>query len=134
MEAQAEKERVEAERAAGREGEDGEPAPRPKQKRRRANPAAGGEGTGSAAEAVEGELRRNKLSSRINYDIVTLLSQTLDEDVEHMPNAPGPVGSLADVPRTFSEALMRSGAGSSHADDASFTGGGSSHGDVEPAY
>ena len=48
---------------------------------------------GSAAEAAAAELRRNKLSSRINYDVVQILSQTLDEDAEHMPDAPGPVGS-----------------------------------------
>ena len=50
---------------------------------------------GSAAEAAAAELRRNKLSSRINYDVVHVLSQTLDEDAEHMPDGPGPVGSLS---------------------------------------
>ena len=31
---------------------------------------------GSAAEAAAAELRRNKLSSRINYHVVQILSQT----------------------------------------------------------
>ena len=46
---------------------------------------------GSAAAAVATELRRNKLSSRINYDIVNILAQTLDEDVDQF-RAPGPIG------------------------------------------
>lgn len=49
----------------------------------------------TAAEAVAGELRRNKLSSRINYEVVQILSQTFDEDMEHMPTGPGGLACLA---------------------------------------
>ena len=87
-------------------------------KRQRREPAAWANAApGSVADAVAGELRRNKLSSRINYDIVQILSQTLDEDAERMPTVPGLILDSAGAPRheplepelqtsSFSEALQ----------------------------
>eukprot|EP00966_Prymnesium_polylepis_P158243 3657501-Prymnesium_polylepis.1 len=62
--AKAEEERLAAERA-GEEGEEGaDPRPaRPKKRSRKGDPRA------SVEEAVEEELRRNRVSSRINYDL-----------------------------------------------------------------
>ena len=117
---------------------------RPPMSKRQRRELAEARGTGagssaaSVADAVEAELRRNKISSRINYDIVNILSQTLDEDMERMPNAPGPVGSLADMGARgmeFSEALRwdgsRSSRGGDRDDAASLVA--SSHGE-EPTY
>ena len=104
LEAQAEKaaQREEAMRAAAERGEPIDPADaggagrkKPGLSKRQRREAQEARAPGSAAEAAAAELRRNKLSSRINYDVVQILSQTLDEDAEHMPDGPGPVGSLA---------------------------------------
>ena len=46
---------------------------------------------GTVADAVVGELRRNKLSARINYEVVHILSQNLQEDATGFPDAPGPI-------------------------------------------
>ena len=103
LDAQAEKAaaREEARRLAVERGEDVEDGVPTRSKRpsgsgskRQRREAQEARAPGSAAEAAAAELRRNKLSSRINYDVVQILSQTLEEDAEHMPDAPGPVGSL----------------------------------------
>ena len=67
---------------------------RPKRRRTANSGAEGGSGTAAtAAEAVEAELRRNKqLSSRINYDVVSLLARTATEDAPSMPGG-GPITS-----------------------------------------
>jgi len=99
LEAQAEKAaaREEEERAAIERGEipglynGGRKKPLSKRQRR---DAAASRVPGSAAEAAEAELRRNKKSSRINYDVVQILSRNLDDDAEHMPDGPGPVMSM----------------------------------------
>ena len=86
-------------------------------RQRRESAAWANAAPGSVADAVAGELRRNKLSSRINYDIVQILSQTLDEDAERMPTVPGLILDSAGAPRhepldpelqtsSFSEALQ----------------------------
>ena len=63
-------------------GEDVSETERRKARKRTARPRAG-----TAAEAVEGELRKNKqLSSRINYDVVDLLARTLPYDISLMPD------------------------------------------------
>jgi len=88
--------RTEAERLAAERGETLEPgAARPKRpalSKKQRREAQEARAPGTAAEAAAAELRRNKLSSRINYDVVQILSQTLEEDAESMPNAPGPLG------------------------------------------
>ncbi|EOD23757.1 hypothetical protein EMIHUDRAFT_443983 [Emiliania huxleyi CCMP1516] len=126
LEAQAAKQAAREQMAAAR-GLDGETAEallaagqrrRPKKRARRGE--QGGRGAASsAAEAVEGELRRNRqLSSRINYDVVSLLAQSVPEDAAAMPGGGEggggglsvPLGSLA-PPRSpreeerFSETL-----------------------------
>lgn len=54
--------------------------------RKRKNDGGRGGGASSAAEAVEEELRRNRaLSSRINYDVVSLLALT-EADAPSMPS------------------------------------------------
>jgi len=93
LEAQAAKQAAREQMAAAR-GLDGETAEallaagqrrRPKKRARRGE--QGGRGAASsAAEAVEGELRRNRqLSSRINYDVVSLFAQSVPEDAAAMP-------------------------------------------------
>ena len=75
--------REEAARAAGADGAPtitdetaGAPAAAPARKRARKSASAPRPAASNVAEAVEGELRRNKsLSHRINYDVVSLLSQ-----------------------------------------------------------
>lgn len=45
-------------------------------------------------EAVEEELRKSRVSSRINYDVAAILTQqALEEDAALMPDTPGPLGS-----------------------------------------
>ena len=74
-------------------GEDVSETERRKARKRTARPRAG-----TAAEAVEGELRKNKqLSSRINYDVVDLLARTLPYDISLMPD--GQHGGALAAPR-----------------------------------
>ena len=75
--------REEAARAAGTDStatitdeSTGAPAAAPARKRARKSASGPRPPASNVAEAVEGELRRNKsLSHRINYDVVSLLSQ-----------------------------------------------------------
>jgi len=90
LDAQAEKAqaRAEAERLAAERGEpiggaNGGSGRRGAKRQRKDGVARAAD---SAGEAAAAELRRNKISSRINYDVVQILSQTLEEDAEHMPD------------------------------------------------
>lgn len=91
LEQQAEKMAARAE--AGEKPSGGKPGGRGSSKRARQE-QRDASAPESVAEAVAGELRRNKLSSRINYEVVQILSRTLAEDVEHMPDEPGPIAHL----------------------------------------
>ena len=92
LDAQADKEAARAEAGSDAGSERGKTRPSlSKRQRKDANDA---KAAGSVAEAVAGELRRNKLSSRINYEVVQILSQTLDDDAEHMPDEPGPINPV----------------------------------------
>ena len=113
LDAQADKEAARNEAMAQGQAV-GPSAPRPSQSKRQRREAAEARAPGTVAEAVAGELRRNKLSSRINYEVVHILSQTLDEDADSMPNAPGPVGGLASpASSTHSQSRRSLAAGSS---------------------
>lgn len=87
--------REEAELAAAERGDvgDGSDTVGSKGKKKRKSGARGQE-AGSVAEALESELRRNRLSNRINYDIANLISTEVSEDAALLPDTPGPVGSL----------------------------------------
>ena len=106
LDAQADKEAARNEAMAQGQAV-GPSAPRPSQSKRQRREAAEARAPGTVAEAVAGELRRNKLSSRINYEVVHILSQTLDEDADSMPNAracrrlgePRVVDALAEPPQ-----------------------------------
>jgi hypothetical protein len=74
------------------------PTPRQSNSKRQRREAAEARAPGSVAEAVAGELRRNKLSAHINYEVVKILAQTLDEDAEQMPTGPGPIGGAIASP------------------------------------
>jgi hypothetical protein len=84
------------------EGDDFEPRARGKKRGRK---RGDGEGSVDGGDAP----RRNLVSSRINYDVVQILSsQAMEEDADLMPNSPGPVaiaGFTAAAGDTFSETL-----------------------------
>lgn len=136
LEAQQLKE--EARRAAEAAGIDPESRPRkPRKNKRKAGGAAadGAEEPESAAEAADGELRRRNLSSRINYEVVSVLNQTLNEDAGYMPTGMDdemPAGGPSTFPRApQTDTLSNSGFSENVTDDEAASVNGS-HG--EPEY
>ena len=133
IEAQAAKDA--ARREAEAAGLDPDARPRKPRKKRKVGATADGEEAESAADAADGELRRRNLSSRINYEVVSVLNQTLNEDSSYMPTGMDdemPSGGLdrAPTPTPQADTLSNSGFSEDFAEDAGSNAG--SHG--EPEY
>lgn len=133
IEAQAQKDA--ARREAEAAGLDPDARPRKPRKKRKVGATADGEEAESAADAADGELRRRNLSSRINYEVVSVLNQTLNEDSSYMPTGMDdemPSGGLdrAPTPTPQADTLSNSGFSEDFAEDAGSNAG--SHG--EPEY
>ena len=105
-------------------------------KKRKVGAAADGEEAENAADAADGELRRRNLSSRINYEVVSVLNQTLNEDSSYMPTGmdddvpSGVLGVVDRAPTPQADTLSNSGFSEDFAEDAGSNAG--SHG--EPEY
>jgi len=126
---EAQKAKEEARAAAEAAGLDPQSRPRkPRKNKRKGDPS---DEAADAAEAAGGELRRRNLSSRINYDIVNVLSQTLAEDAQLMPTGSGGPVELPLGPGAFAnvapqaDALSNSGFSEGFDDDHASIGAGS---------
>ena len=100
LEAQAEKKAAREdleENQAARAAETGEDGAVDRPRKKRGRKEAGAQG---AAAGEEREARRQMPSSRINYEVVQILSKGMEEDALDMPSGPGPIGSLAGVAPT----------------------------------
>ena len=127
----AQKLKEEARRAAEDAGAGPDSRPRKPRKKRKAGAGADAEEAESAAEAADGELRRRNLSSRINYEVVNVLNQTLNEDNGYLPTGMDDAGGPPSVNRAPQvDTLSNSGFSENFDDEAASNAG--SHG--EPEY